>query len=689
MNSAEILAHQLITTKSPEVIAALAESVVSLTDDDARTGTLNALEHVSDSTSINVICEVWSRTRQADLGHLIEKAGWVASSPERLRLLTALKSQRWGFLKQSDASGVTSLLKACADRDPTIAAQARDALQSLDNPAGQAELYRLILETDTPLVTEIVAQAAYAPQDPQQRALIYLLTGQWNKYDSLDFDRSLIKAAYQVGNEWLQRRIAEVTRQAGRADFIEVIAGGRQRRRLGEMTDSEWDVVFTLLENNHWWAEMWQLAEVAPAVWSIRMLTRLGDAKWLPEQPPLHEGFTELVTLARQCIMDGLKLSQSTRCQTVLTDHTGAINDMVISPAAVTDGTGGGQLLASASDDHTIRLWNLPDGQWLKTLEGHTAEVWSLAMSADGRLLVSSSDDGTVRLWRLPDGKSLNTIPIPSGAVNRLAVSRSTKPDTWILAGNGRDSTVYLWELPSGKPLGTLTGHTDLVVYLAATDAGTCLASGSRDQSIRLWQLPSGKPAKILTGHTNAVNSLAFNHEGNLLTSGSLDKTVRLWQLPSGEPRHTFKGHDDAIIDLDISADGEILASGSRDNTIRLWRLSNHTHLATLDGHTDWVTCVSISPDGQMAASGSFDDTIRLWQSDLARLSHTPLAQTSLDDAAWVDESLAGRSLRRPAERGWLHFLKAALHWRRRHDIELGDTPRHISLGEFDIEIEG
>ncbi|HBL10934.1 MAG TPA: hypothetical protein DD379_05920, partial [Cyanobacteria bacterium UBA11162] len=113
--------------------------------------------------------------------------------------------------------------------------------------------------------------------------------------------------------------------------------------------------------------------------------------------------------------------------------HTDEVKGVAFSPD--------GQLMASVSDDNTIKLWKR-DGILVKTLTGHTDEVKGVAFSFDGRMIASGSRDQTVKLWTR-EGKLLATLKDHSQGV--LAVDFS--PNSKIVASASQDGTVILWDL--------------------------------------------------------------------------------------------------------------------------------------------------------------------------------------------------------------------------------------------------
>jgi WD40 repeat protein len=75
--------------------------------------------------------------------------------------------------------------------------------------------------------------------------------------------------------------------------------------------------------------------------------------------------------------------------------------------------------------DQTVRLWEVPTGQSLKTLAGHTNWIWSVAFSPDGSLLASGSVDATVKLWDVQTGECLKTLQ-PERPYERMNITGAT-----------------------------------------------------------------------------------------------------------------------------------------------------------------------------------------------------------------------------------------------------------------------
>ncbi|MFE6282504.1 hypothetical protein [Streptomyces sp. NPDC057877] len=310
---------------------------------------------------------------------------------------------------------------------------------------------------------------------------------------------------------------------------------------------------------------------------------------------------------------------------TPLAGHTGAVYLTSFSPD--------GGLLATASYDRTVRLWDVSDPSRPrplgKPLTGHGSWVSTAVFSPDGRTLASASDDGTVRLWDVRDPERPLPLGEPltghGGTVYLLAFS----PDGHALASASEDRSVRLWDVRdpgAAKPLGEpLTGHSAAVRSVAFSPGGGTLVAGGDDGTLRLWDVHEPRRPRELPEppavHTDTVHSVAFSPDGHTLATGSSDDTVRLWDV--GDPRDAkplgapLTGHTGPIWSVAFSPDGDMLAAASADSTASLWNVSDPAYPSQvgepLAGSSGEMYALGFSPDGRTLATGSGDSKVRLW----------------------------------------------------------------------------
>jgi WD40 repeat protein len=317
-----------------------------------------------------------------------------------------------------------------------------------------------------------------------------------------------------------------------------------------------------------------------------------------------------------------LKVIQADQPQVL--SHPSQVNEVRYSPD--------GKTLATASDDKTVKLWDVVTGKELKTFNGHQKWVYSVSFSPDGKTLASGSDDNTVKLWDVGTGKELKTLEDHQswGWVNSVSYSSDGKT----LASGNLDYTVKLWDVVTGKELKTFRGHRDRVRSVSFSPDGKTLASASDDNTVKLWDVGTGKELKTLKGHQGSVTSVSFSPDGKILASGSSDKTVKLWDGVTGTELKTLKGHQDIVRSMSFSPDGKTLASASYDKTVKLWDVGTGKELNTLNGHQDKVLSVSFSPDGKTLASASGDKTVRIWE--VINSKEPPISQALRGHEDWV-----------------------------------------------------
>ncbi len=184
-------------------------------------------------------------------------------------------------------------------------------------------------------------------------------------------------------------------------------------------------------------------------------------------------------------------------------------------------------------------------GCCLATLQGHRSAVRSLSFSDDGGLLASGSNDRTIRLWDFGNPAALGECLQILNGHEDLVMSICFRPGGRILASGSNDRTIRLWDCGNSSNLGhclrVFRGHEHRILAVCFSPDGELLASSSTDGTVRLWDYQTGQCRHILAAHTNKTWSVCFSADGQTLISGSLDETIKLWDVQSGVCLRTLR----------------------------------------------------------------------------------------------------------------------------------------------------
>ncbi|KAJ5325832.1 uncharacterized protein N7506_008934 [Penicillium brevicompactum] len=270
--------------------------------------------------------------------------------------------------------------------------------------------------------------------------------------------------------------------------------------------------------------------------------------------------------------------------------------------------------LASVSNDMTIRLWNTNTGLQRGPAKdnGHSNWVRAVRFSPSGRLLATASDDMTVRIRDAITGFTYRTLQGHTGKVRVVEFS----PDGTTLASASDDFSVRLWNAG---------GRAPFCGFSKVTPVGYALWL-SRPMERRLLRLPMiilfvcGIQPLASKFTDSSIRAVCFSQDGRLLVSGSQDKTLCIWDVTSGNLLNVLKGHSGPLRLITFSADGRLIATAADDLTIRLWAVQSGSPLeisclGVVTGYSGWVRAIKLENDGNMVVYTSDDMTIKIWES--------------------------------------------------------------------------
>ena len=250
--------------------------------------------------------------------------------------------------------------------------------------------------------------------------------------------------------------------------------------------------------------------------------------------------------------------------------------------------------MASASRDKTICIWNVNSGTLDQILEGHGAEVYSVAVSPDGKHLISTSSDKSIKIWDAETGKPTETFKCPT--CFPIKFSPDSQLAAWVEVDDPSGHwSIQIWSLVTRKHGQNIRTHNSRVWPLAFAPQEQHLASGDMDGTIKIWDYVVGLCLKTLTSEMGYINSLAYSPDGNRLASGTL-YGVGLWDPDTGTLLQTMKGHSSSVRSVAFSPNGKTIASSSSE--IFIWDVTTSTLLYTLTGHTQNVLSPCQQSDG-------------------------------------------------------------------------------------------
>ena len=310
-------------------------------------------------------------------------------------------------------------------------------------------------------------------------------------------------------------------------------------------------------------------------------------------------------------------------------------------------------------------------------LSGHTEKIHSIAYSPDGEIIATYSDDSTIRLWNPNSGQLLRVIDTIHGAGLEFS------PDGSILAsGGGNEKVINLWNPETGALFRVLNVHHAFIGDIAFSPQGDILATGSRDGHIDIWNPKTGE--LIRSWDAGDLDGLSFSPDGSLIASGGYkDLSVNVWNSNTGTLIHKLKpsGHDvfdvafspedftlaavgwgaidiwDAntginrrsiekdtgrfLLCVDISQDGRIIATGKDDGEISLWDMKTGRLIENLKDDKIGINGIAFSPEGNTLASVGNDDLVRLWNitpPDDFAIPEIPEALLDENVNSWVED---------------------------------------------------
>ncbi|KAF9020225.1 dynein regulator [Hymenopellis radicata] len=325
-----------------------------------------------------------------------------------------------------------------------------------------------------------------------------------------------------------------------------------------------------------------------------------------------------------------------------LTGHRDSVNSVAFHPLYT--------VLATASDDCSVKIWDWETGELERTLKAHTKRVSDCQFNANGSMLVTCSYDLFIKLWNVENAYQ-NSATL-RGHEHSISSARFLPGDEKILSSS-RDHTLRIWEVSTTHCIKVISPHDEWIRCAVPSFDGRYILTCSADHTAKIVDAVSGEIKTEFRGHDNVVEAAQFCPPHAVAAIRELvalkapsgaqavgqasivfavtaarDKTVKIWDAVRGQCLHTLVGHDDWVRSIVFHPNGQFILTASDDHSFRVWDLKTGRCTRKIEAHERFVTSMTwgrqtVSQSGDKSdtppplvnviATCSSDQTVKIW----------------------------------------------------------------------------
>ncbi len=283
--------------------------------------------------------------------------------------------------------------------------------------------------------------------------------------------------------------------------------------------------------------------------------------------------------------------------------HTRAVQFVTTSPK--------GDLVASASDEAAIRIWQVATGNEIMTLPGHADGVIALAFSPEGDQLLSTGRDARFKLWDLKTGKEIRAFAAPPRTYRVLRVfDQGKRALSW------GDRQIHVWDINSGKQTQSMKLFDQQCACMALSEDGQMIVAALNNE-IGWISIKEEKPwTPVMVEDANIMDVAVSPDHKEIYMAAIMEKNVKIlvWDIAAAKVSRSWVAHSepsDGFVGITLDASGKKLMSYTSDRSVKCWHVSSGKMMR------DWkmdqpIDHLDFLPDSKHAVTANGNGTLYL-----------------------------------------------------------------------------